>query len=68
MQRSRTLAARLGFTRMRFLDMAVADAAAQADLPERFDLVTALHACDTATDDAITFGLAKQAQAMVLVP
>ena len=67
-QRSRTLAARLGFTRMRFLDMAVADAAAQADLPERFDLVTALHACDTATDDAITFGLAKQAQAMVLVP
>ncbi len=67
-QRSRELAARLGFARMRFLDMAVADAAAQADLPERFDLVTALHACDTATDDAITFGLAKQAQAMVLVP
>ena len=67
-QRSRELATSLGFTRMRFLDMAVADAAAQADLPERFDLVTALHACDTATDDAITFGLAKQAQAMVLVP
>ena len=67
-QRSRELATSLGFTRMRFLDMAVADAAAQADLPERFDIVTALHACDTATDDAITFGLAKQAQAMVLVP
>ncbi len=67
-QRSRDLAARLGFERMRFLGMAVADAAAQADLPERFDIVTALHACDTATDDAIAFGLQKQARAMVLVP
>ena len=66
-QRSRELAQRLGFARMRFLDMAVADAA-QADLPERFDIITALHACDTATDDAIDFGLAKQARFMVLVP
>ena len=67
-QRSRALAARLGFDRMRFLDMSVADAAGAEELPERFDLVTALHACDTATDDAIAFGLQKQARAMVLVP
>jgi hypothetical protein len=67
-QRSRELAARLGFDRMRFLDMSVADAAGAEELPERFDLVTALHACDTATDDAIAFGLQKQARAMVLVP
>ena len=67
-QRSRELAARLGFDRMRFLDMSVADAAGAAELPERFDIVTALHACDTATDDAIAFGLQKQARAMVLVP
>ena len=67
-QRSRALAAQLGFERMRFLDMAVADAALLADLPERFDVVTALHACDTATDDAIAFGLQKRARAMVLVP
>ena len=67
-ERSRALAERLGFERMYFLDMAVADAAAQAGLPERFDIVTALHACDTATDDAIAFGLQKQARAMVLVP
>ena len=65
---SRALAERLDFERMHFLDMAVADAAAQAGLPERFDIVTALHACDTATDDAIAFGLQKQARAMVLVP
>ena len=67
-ERSRALAQRLGFARMRFLDMAVADAAQLADLPDRFDIVTALHACDTATDDAIRFGLQKQARAMVLVP
>jgi len=37
-------------------------------LPDQIDLVTALHACDTATDDAIAFGLQKQARFMVLVP
>jgi hypothetical protein len=31
-------------------------------------VVTALHACDTATDDAIDFGWRKQARFMVLVP
>ena len=31
-------------------------------------MVTALHACDTATDDAIAFGLKKHARFMVLVP
>ena len=67
-ERSRALAARLGFARMHFLNIAAADAAHDAALPERIDVVTALHACDTATDDAIDFGLAKQAQAMVLVP
>lgn len=67
-QRSRALAERLGFARMRFLNVAAADAIGDAALPERFDVVTALHACDSATDDAIAFGLAKRAQAMVLVP
>ena len=67
-ERSRALAGRLGFERMRFLNIAAADAAHDSALPERFDIVTALHACDTATDDAIAFGLAKKAQAMVLVP
>ena len=67
-RRSRALAERLGFARMQFLDMSVADATAATQLPERFDIVTALHACDTATDDAIAFGLQKHARAMVLVP
>ena len=33
-----------------------------------FERMALLHACDTATDDAIAFGLEKKAQAMVLVP
>jgi hypothetical protein len=37
-------------------------------LPPVVDIITALHACDTATDDAIAFGLARQARHMVLVP
>ena len=66
--RSRALATRLGFDRMSFVNLSVAQAGLCDDLPARVDVVTALHACDTATDDAIAFGLAKQAQTMVLVP
>jgi len=67
-QKSRELAARLGFTRMSFLNLSVAESMQAGELPERIDIVTALHACDTATDDAIAFGLQKQARYMVLVP
>lgn len=67
-QRSRELAARLGFERMSFLNITAADAAHEGALPESIDVVTALHACDTATDDAIAFGLRKRAHFMVLVP
>ena len=67
-QKSRELAARLGFARMSFLNLSVAEATQAGELPARIDLVTALHACDTATDDAIAFGLQKQARYMVLVP
>jgi len=67
-QKSRTLAARLGFERMRFLPISVAEATGSGELPAQIDMVTALHACDTATDDAIRFGLHKRARCMVLVP
>ena len=67
-QKSRELAQRLGFGRMSFLNLTVAESAQSEQLPARIDVVTALHACDTATDDAIAFGLQKRARYMVLVP
>jgi hypothetical protein len=66
--KSQELAARLGFDRMSFLNLSVAESARSDALPGQVDVVTALHACDTATDDAIAFGLQKKARAMVLVP
>ena len=65
---SKALAQRLGFDRMKFLNLSVAESASSDALPEQIDVVTALHACDTATDDAIAFGLQKKAKYMVLVP
>jgi hypothetical protein len=65
---SRALATRLGFERMTFLNLSVQQATASDALPASVDIITALHACDTATDDAIAFGLARQARHMVLVP
>ncbi len=67
-EKSRELALRLGFERMSFLNLTVAESAQSGQLPARIDMATALHACDTATDDAIAFGLQKQARFMVLVP
>jgi hypothetical protein len=66
--KSRELAERLGFERMRFLNLSVLEATASGELPPVVDIITALHACDTATDDAIAFGLARQVRHMVLVP
>lgn len=65
---TQTLAKDLGFTQMRFLNESVSQSITSSSLPVEVDLVTALHACNTATDDAIRFGLAKNAEYMVLVP
>jgi len=65
---SRALAQRLDFKRMVFLNTSVAESSQSDLMPAQIDVVTALHACDTATDDAIAFGLLKKARAMVLVP
>ena len=67
-EKSRQLAARLGFPHMSFLNVTVAESIQSEQLPATIDIVTALHACNTATDDAIQFALAKQARHIVLVP
>ena len=66
--RSRELAERLGFGGMTFLNQSVIESLKSEMVPNRVDIVTALHACDTATDDAIRFALQKRAKHIVLVP
>lgn len=66
--KSQALALDCGFARMAFQHLSVADSVVSPSIPEKVEIVTALHACNTATDDAIQFGLKKQAQYMVLVP
>ena len=67
-QKSQALAQRLEFSRMSFLNLSVAASVASERIPEQVDVVTALHACDIATDDAIDFALKKRAKFIVLVP
>ena len=62
--RSRDLAQASGFERMDFIDASIQSAKINCPL----HLVCALHACDTATDDAIGFGLQNQVEAFALVP
>ena len=66
--RSQELAKKFNFPGMSFLPLSVAESTESKLLPEQIDIVTALHACNTATDDAIQFALKKKARHIVLVP
>jgi len=57
-------AARLGFDRLRYLEAPIAG----APVPPRVHLVTALHACDTATDDALLLAIRHGADHVAVVP
>ncbi len=62
--KSQQLAAESGFERMKFICAPIA----AAKLGHEVEMVTALHACDTATDDAILFALRHKAKTIALVP
>ncbi|MBC7537970.1 MAG: SAM-dependent methyltransferase [Bacteriovorax sp.] len=66
--KSKELATRLKFPYMSFLNLSVEESIHSELLPSQIDVVTALHACNTATDDAIAFALKKKASHIVLVP
>jgi 16S rRNA G527 N7-methylase RsmG len=63
-EKSKALAEKSGFNRIHF----IAEVIEKAKSKRAIDMVCALHACDTATDDAITFGMKNGAQAFALVP
>lgn len=63
-ERARARAARLGYTRMEFHTAALES----APWPERFHLLTALHACDTATDDALVAAIKHGVDHVAVVP
>jgi len=63
-EQARERARKLGYARMRF---ETADIAA-AQYPERIHLMVALHACDTATDDALVAAVRHNADHVALVP
>ena len=57
-------AARHGQDRFHVVPGLIAD----AEVPERLHVVTALHACDTATDDALALAIARGADHVAVVP
>lgn len=65
---SQNLAKQIGFKYMNFFHLNTQEAFDSPELPSKVDIVTALHACNTATDDAIAFALHKQSPHIVLVP
>lgn len=67
-KKSKDLARLCEFPRMKFLNLSVEASMTDESLPAQVDMVTALHACNTATDDAIKFALQKQSRYLVLVP
>ena len=67
-EKAKRLAETLQFERMHFFLSDIKHSLENISLPHKVDIVTALHACDTATDDAILFGLKKKAQYIVMIP
>jgi hypothetical protein len=60
---SNDIAAKAGFTRLKFITGTIS----QVEL-EKIDMLIALHACDTATDDAIFRGIASGSSLIVCAP
>jgi hypothetical protein len=67
-KKSQDLASKLEFNNMQFLHLSVEESLSSNLIPHEVDVVTALHACNTATDDAIRFALSRKAKHIVLVP
>lgn len=58
----------LGFTDTSFICAPIASESIRTELAGQCDLLIALHACDTATDDALALGVQLTAKAIVSAP
>jgi hypothetical protein len=63
-ERAEERARTLGYARMTFETSAIDE----AKYPERVHMITALHACDTATDDALEIAIRQNVDHVALVP
>jgi len=63
-ERSKMRAQALGFDRMEFQCSKIQ----KAQIPDRVHILTALHACDTASDEAILLGIEKKINYLFIVP
>ncbi|MDP2275735.1 MAG: SAM-dependent methyltransferase [Archangium sp.] len=63
-EKAKQRAAELNYGRMKFATSNIEAAA----YPERINVLTALHACDTATDDALAVAISRKADHVAVVP
>jgi len=63
-EESRKMAAQLKYNNMDFIETDIAD----YEPDKRYDLLLTLHACDTATDKALSMGILNNVKSMVCVP
>jgi hypothetical protein len=66
--KSIALAQKLNFNNMTFINSTINESQVNAQIPNNIDIVTALHACDTATDDVIRFAINKKSKYIVVIP
>jgi hypothetical protein len=66
--KTKDLAQNFGFERISVIAQPIAKVETLPVSGGKAHVVTALHACDTATDDAIAFGLAQDAKVIAVVP
>lgn len=64
-QQAADRAQRMSYDRLRFVQASID---APVGLPDRLHVLTALHACDTATDDSIALGILRRADHIAVVP
>lgn len=62
--RARALQSTLGYANMEFVRARILEWQA----PDEVDMVVSLHACDTATDEALALGVTRRARAILAVP